>query len=92
MEETNEISIQQARAFRFLQDAKGRWVTSRELAVGARVAPRSARMYVRLFVDVGIADQAELFPGHRYRLSVKAAKRNTGYLQRIEAACAVFGI
>ena len=92
MIETNEISIQQARAFRFLQQAKGKWITARELAKGADVAERSARMYAKRFVDLGIADQAELFPGHRYRLSTVATKRNVGYMKRIEAACEVFGI
>lgn len=92
MTETNEISVQQCRAFRFLQETKSRWITSVELATGAKIAERSARQYAKRFVDLGIIDQAEVFPGHRYRLSPMASKRNTGYLKRQEAACEVFAL
>lgn len=43
-------------------------------------------------VDLGLLDQAEVFPAHRYRLSSKADKRNKSYLQRLERAAEVFGI
>lgn len=92
MTESNEISIHQARAFRALQRSADRWMTARELAEKAKVAPRSARAFAKRFVDNGVADQAEVFPGHRYRLSPMAAKRNTGYLKRLEEACVVFGV
>jgi hypothetical protein len=43
-------------------------------------------------VNLGIFDQAEVFPAHRYRLAEMADKRNKGYALRIEQAMSVFGI
>jgi hypothetical protein len=43
-------------------------------------------------VRLGIVDQAEVFPAHRYRLSTHAAKRNRGYADRITRAAEVLGI
>ena len=86
----NEISEHQVRAYLFLKSARG-WVTAGQLADGAKIAPRTARHFAKLFVDLGIADLAEVFPGHRYRLSAKASKRNASYIKRIEGAASVFG-
>jgi hypothetical protein len=84
-----EISSHQVRVFRFVRDAK-RWVTSREIVVGARVAPRTAREHAYRLVALGILDQAEVFPGHRYRFSAQADKRNKAYLLRLAEAEAIF--
>ena len=89
--ERAEISIHQLRIFQFVRDAQ-RWVTSEEIAHGAQVAPRTARAHARHLVSLGIFDQAEVFPGHRYRLSSQAEKRNKGYILRLEQAAEVFNI
>lgn len=95
MVETNEISIHAVRVYAWLRNrdttADG-WVTAKEIAAGAHVAPRTARAYAKRFVDLGIVDLAEVFPAHRYRLSDKADKRNKAYHQRLEHAMQVFGI
>jgi hypothetical protein len=86
--ERAEISAHQVRVFRFVSDAK-RWVSNDEIAAGAQVAPRTARAHTRHFVSLGIFDQAEIFPSHRYQLSSKAEKRNKAYLLRLRQAEAV---
>lgn len=60
------------------------------LAVG--VAPRTIRHLTLKLVRLGIVEQAEVFPGHRYRLSAHAKQRNRGYLDRLEATAEVFGV
>lgn len=88
--ERNEISAHEVRVFECLRGAKGKWLTAKDVAVATEVADRTARAHLSKFVKLGIADQAEVFPAHRYRLAEKAGKRNAGYLLRIEAACEVF--
>lgn len=87
--ETNEISEHLFRVYVFVRDA-GRWVSSHEIAEHATVAKRTARGHALRLVKAGIFDQAEVFPGHRYRLAVKAIKRNLGFVQRLEQAGEVF--
>lgn len=89
--EHNEISEHQVKIFRFMQQHKG-WLTSQQVAEGAKVAARTARQHLLRLVQLGLLDQAEVFPAHRYRLSSKADKRNVAYLKRLEMACEVFGL
>jgi hypothetical protein len=88
--ETNEISEHLFRVYAFVRDQR-RWVTAHEITDGANVASRTARAHALRLVKAGIFDQAEVFPGHRYRLAVKADKRNRGFVQRLEQASEVFG-
>ncbi len=88
--ERNEISAQEVRVYSHLKRNGARWTTSKTTAAEAHVAPRTARALLLKFVRLNIVDQAEVFPAHRYRLSEKAARRNLGYVQRLEHACAVF--
>lgn len=83
--ETSEISEHQLRIFLFVQSASG-WVTSKQVAEGANVAPSTARQHLKRFVLQGIFDVSEIFPGHRYRLSELADKRNSAYMLRLEKA------
>lgn len=89
--ERNEISIHEARAYLAFRTAEG-WMTSKDLAARAGIAPRTARLHALRFVQLGIVDQAEVFPGHRYRLSPNARNRNLAYLQRLEQACDIFAL
>lgn len=84
-----EISLHQLRIFLFVQ-AADRWVTNAEVAAGAQVGTRTARAYTKRLVDLGIFDQAEVFPAHRYRLSPHAEKRHKAYLLRLQQAREVF--
>ena len=87
--ERAEISQHQVRVYQFVRDTL-HWVTSAEIACGAQVAPRTARAHVQHLVALGIFDQAEVFPAHRYHLSSQADKRNKGYLLRLKQAEEVF--
>ena len=87
--ETNEISAHEVRVFLFLKDS-GRWVTAKETAKNASVAPRTARFHLLKLSRLGLLDSAEVYPGHRYRLSDKAPKRNPAYFARIIKAAEIF--
>lgn len=90
--ERSEVSIHEVRIFQYLQSVKGGWVTAKDVGEKARVAPRTARAHLLRFVQLGVADQAEVFPAHRYRLAAKADKRNGSYVLRLETAVEVFGL
>jgi hypothetical protein len=88
--EHNEVSFHEVRVYLAYKSATG-WLTAREVAAKSGVAERTARAHSLKLVKLGVLDQAEVFPAHRYRIAGKAAKRNAGYLRRLENACAVFG-
>jgi len=85
--ERSEISVHQVRVFRYVKEAAG-WVTAKEIAQGAEVAPRTARAHALWFVGSGIFEEAKVSPGHRYRFS-RTARRNKAYLLRLNAAAAI---
>lgn len=88
--EGSEVSIHLLRVFQAVRDADG-WVTSQGVADAANVKPRTARSHLIRLVRLGIVDQAEVFPGHRYRMSSLAEKRNKAFMQRMAKAAEVFG-
>lgn len=90
--ESNEISIHEARAYRFLADNPAKWFTHKEISAGAKIADRTSRAYTLKWQKLGIVEVAEVYPGHRYRMAGKAGKRNAGYIQRLEQVCEVFGL
>jgi DNA-binding IclR family transcriptional regulator len=83
--EHNEISLHQVKVYQYVA-AGQRWMTNKDIAQGAGVAPRTARQHTKALVNLGIFDQAEVFPSHAYRLSDKAKQRNTAYLLRLQKA------
>lgn len=87
--EHNEISLHQLKVFQCVKNAKG-WITNNEIAAATNVSPRTARQHTLRLVSLGIFDQAEVFPAHRYRFSEKAKQRNTAYLLRLQKAQEVF--
>jgi hypothetical protein len=91
MTETHKISAHMCRVFAYVKESGG-WVTSQQIAKGARVAPRTARAHALRLVRAGLFDQAEVFPSHRYRLAETAEKRNKGFYQRLEEAGRVFDV
>jgi len=84
-----EVSEHLARIYRCLLDADD-WLTAKEIAKGARVAPRTARAHALKLVGLGVCDQAEVFPGHRYRIAATAEKRNKAFITRLREAVDVF--
>lgn len=92
MMETGEVSLHRLKVYRFLRDAKG-WKSNHEIAAGCDgVSHRTVRLHTKALVDLGILDQAEVFPGHRFRVSEQAEKRNKAYVMRLNAAAEVFGL
>jgi hypothetical protein len=89
--ESNEISLHQAKVFRFVKSQQN-WVTAKDIAMATEIAGRTARLHCLKLVQLGIFDQVEVFPAHRYQFSKFAGKRNKAYLQRLEQACAIFSI
>jgi hypothetical protein len=89
--ECNEVSIHEVRAYLALTNSKD-WMTSAEWAKQADIAPRTARAFAVKFINLGIAERAEVFPAHRYMIARKADKRNAGYLLRLKQAANVFGL
>lgn len=89
--ESNEISLHQVKVFQAVRSSS-QWITSKEVANLSGVADRTARSHLLKLVKLGLIDQAEVFPAHRYRVSDFAGKRNLAYLQRIEKAAEVFGL
>lgn len=87
--EKSEISEHEIRVFKALNGAE--WLTSAQVADVAKVAPRTARHHCKRLHDLGIVDTAEVFPGHRYRVSEHARKRNPSYMLRLDRAIEVVG-
>lgn len=81
MEQT-QVSEHAVRVFAFVAAADG-WLTNHEIAKGAHVAERTARLHSKAFTDLGIFEAAPVFPGYRYRLSPQAEKRNKAYVRRL---------
>lgn len=90
--ETNEVSLHQIKVYMAVKDAGENWLTSAEICAKAGVAPRTARAHALKLVNLGIFDQADVFPAHRYRMAETSVNRNKGYLLRIEKAMSVFGL
>ena len=87
--EKNEVSSHEVLVYREL--AKGEWITSNAIAEATGVAPRTARAHALKLVRLGIVDQAEVFPGHRYRWSAYE-KQDAAYLQRLVNAAEALGV
>jgi predicted ArsR family transcriptional regulator len=89
--ETSEVTLPLFKVFDAAKAHAG-WLTAKDIADRAEVAGRTARAHASKLVALGIFDVAEVSPGHRYRFSGLARKRNRAMLQRLEAARAVFGL
>ncbi len=89
--EANEISLHEVKLYRAIQKRGAIWATSKELANDSGIAERTARAHLLKLARLNVVDIAEVFPGHRYRISDKADKRNAGYITRLERASEAFG-
>ncbi len=91
--EHNEVSAHEVKIFLALGAAHPEWLTNKDIASRLQdVAPRTVRAHTLKLVQLGIVDQAEIFPGHRYRLSDKAEKRNRAYTNRLLQAADILGL
>lgn len=87
-----EVSIHEVAIYKVFCGAGKAWLTSAELAVRAKVAPRTARGHALKLVRLGVVDQAQVFPGYRYRLIEPETERNHDYVDRLHHAASVLGI
>lgn len=88
--ERNEISQHEVRIFSLLSSQPDKWFTNSQIAELISMPTRTVRFHTLRFVKLGILDQAEVFPAHRYRWAEKADKRNVSYVQRLKQAEKVF--
>lgn len=88
---SNKISIHRVRVFQFLATAGG-WQTNRDIVNGASVAPRTAASLTKNLVELGILEQAAVFPAHRYRVSEHTTHRAKAYMDRLVEAAKIFGL
>lgn len=89
-ETPTEISVHFARVVRFLRGVT-EWTTAIEIAKGAGVAPRTARLHAARLARLGLANVEEVFGGYRYRWS-NAAKGNHALIERIDRASAALNV
>ena len=89
--ERNEISQHEVKVYQALVRHPGQWLSSKDIeSFVTDVSPRTIRHHLKKFVDVGVADLAELFPSHRYRWAERAEKRNKAYTLRLQKAAEAF--
>ena len=88
--EKNEISLHQLTIWLAAQD--GKWFTNKEMAERSSIKLRTVHHHCLNLVKLGLFDQAEVFPSHRYRVSEFATKRNVSYVTRLDKAKEVFGL
>lgn len=90
-QESSEISLHEVLVW---QAFDATWKTANDVSqsLKGKVAARTVRAHAHKLVALGLLDVMEVFPGHRYRASEKASKRNMGYFQRLQKAAEVFAI
>jgi hypothetical protein len=71
------------RAWVVLLDAS-EWLTSKEVALKAGIAPRTASMYTKYFTDLGLLERLQVFPAFRFKMYNDAYSRNTPAYSRLE--------
>lgn len=94
MAEKNEISRHEIMISKVLQASQGQWLSNKAIAekVAMPISQRTVRAHTLKLVRLGLLDQAEVFPGHHFRWSDKAGKRNVSYLLRLNQAAEVLGL
>jgi len=88
--ERNEISLHEVKVYRVLKGSPEKWFTNAEIAEAGGLKKRTARTHTLRFANLGIIEQAEVFPSHKFKFSAKAGKRNGGFLKRLELADELF--
>jgi len=87
--EKAEISVHQWKIYECLLRSKA-WMSNKDIAQQTGVSLRRVSFHTNNLVQLGILDQAEVYPGHRFRFSQQANKRNTAYLRRLQQAGEIF--
>jgi DNA-binding transcriptional ArsR family regulator len=92
--EKSEVSIHELKVYLALRKDENQWLTNAEIArlIEGSISQRTVRAHTAKLVRAGLVDQAEVFPGHRFRWATRTGKQSGGYLQRLEKAREVFGL
>lgn len=90
--ERNEISLHEVKVFSALKQRPNEWLTNKGISDVSGVKERTVRLHTLRLVKLGMLEQAEVFPAHRFKWSTNASKRNMAYSQRIEKAVEIFGM
>ena len=91
--ESIRISVHEAKIFAALKSTDQCWLTNQEISARIKdVQLRTIRLHTNKLAKLGLLEQAELFPGYKYRVSDKAQQRNPKYLVRLAEAAKLHGI
>lgn len=90
--ERSEISTHEVKVYLALKSMPEKWLSNAEVSEMAKVSPRTVRSHTLRLVKLGILDQAEVFPAHRYKFSSKGEKRNRSYAIRLDQAAEIMGL
>jgi hypothetical protein len=87
-----QISIHETKIFSYLNDHQERWLSNRELCSSVSgVAFRTVCATTNRFVKAGLLEEAQVFPGKRFRWSKAASRKSKNdYLLRLQDAAAIF--
>ena len=84
--ESTAISTHEVRVYLAIKSAQ-RWLTNKDIQMlVGDIANRTVRHHTLKLVNLGLIDQAEVFPGHRFRWTEATERR-----KRLEDAALVFG-
>src|SRR5882762_8702870 len=87
--ERSEVSHHEVRIYKLVYQST-KWFTNKEIANQLSMPGRTVRQHTLRFVKLGLLDQANVFPGRRFRWSTKSGGRNIAYVQRLQHAAGVF--
>jgi hypothetical protein len=88
--ERAEVSLHEVRVYRAFLGKPKDWLTNKETSALSGVNERTTRLHTLRLVRLGILEQAQVFPGHRYRLAEKQSKQTIAYAMRLAKAAEVF--
>src|SRR5262245_691416 len=88
MNDRTEVSVQEVRVARALQERRDRWSTPEQLyaELEGRVSPRTVRLHTRRLAEAGLVEVREVFPAWLYRWAPDAERHGAQQLARIRAA------
>lgn len=72
--------------YKALLDAGPEWLSSNQIAERASVSARTARAHALRLAQLGIIEQTEVFPGHRYRMRPDVDQSHRDYATRLRQA------
>lgn len=88
--ETNEISYHEVLIWRAIQAKGERWFTNADISkMTPTISSRTVRIKTKKFAELGLLQQADVFPAHRFKLKPKA-DRSVPYIRRLEDATDAF--